>query len=301
MTENNKTSFLKVYFLSILAIVLWSMSYLWSDRLILLGIPVEYFVFMRVVIAGLLLLAYNVIVGNSIKIHKKDMWRFVAMSFFEPFIYFVCETHAIRLTESPTYSALIVSTAPIFSVVAGVMIFKEKVTLLNIIGILVCLAGIFMVTFSQESVGEKFIWGVILIIIALFAEVGHASCTKLLSGDYSPQVIVMYQFLMGGLMLFPLFLIQGCRNFDAKLYFSWEVVSQILYLAVFCSGIAFSLWVYTIKSLGVAKSSIFLAIIPVFTAIDAWLLGHEVFSPMQWCGILVASVGVILSQFVVKK
>ena len=42
-----------VYLLSLLSVVLWGMSYLWSDRLLAIGIPVEYIVFVRIFIAGL--------------------------------------------------------------------------------------------------------------------------------------------------------------------------------------------------------------------------------------------------------
>ena len=290
-----------VYLISLVAIILWSMSYLWSDKLIRLDIPVEYFIFIRILIAGLLLLVYNLIVGNNIRVQKKHAWMIVLLSFFEPFIYFVCETHGIELTESPTFSSLIIATAPIFSVAAGRIFFKEKITVVNIIGILVCLTGIAMVTMQNDSVGSAFMLGLFLLLIAILAEVGHASCTKFISDDYRPEVIVMYQFLFGSVLLAPLFFTQGIRNFDAELYLSWDVISSILCLAVLCSSVAFSLWVNTIKELGVAKSSVFMAIIPVFTAIDGWILGQERLSAGQWAGIAVACIGVIMTQFVIKK
>ena len=67
---------------------------------------------------------------------------------------------------------------------------------------LICLAGLVLVTISASTIGEYFVFGVILLMIAVFAEVGHASCTKSLSGDYKPEVIVMYQFLIGSRLPF---------------------------------------------------------------------------------------------------
>ena len=72
-------------------------------------------------------------------------------------------------------------------------------------------------------------------------------------------------------------------------------------LAILCSSLAFSLWVSTIKNLGVAKSSIFSALIPVAAALIAWILGHELLNSRQWAGIAVSSFGVILSQYTKKK
>ena len=199
------------------------MSYLWSDRLLAIGIPVEYIVFVRIFIAGLVLLGVAVLTGKDIVMKKKDIPYFLLIAFFEPFIYFVCETYGIRFTESPTISALIIAATPIFSVMVGVLVFKEKFSIFNMLGILICLGGIVMVTLSAGGIGDKFIFGIILLVIAVLAEVGHASFTKVLASNYSPIVIVMYQFLIGALYLFPLFLTSGIKNFDASVYLSWEV------------------------------------------------------------------------------
>ena len=297
-----KTSMVGVYILSLIAVILWGMSYLWSDKLLSLGLPVEYVVFIRIFIAGFLLLGYNLVKKYRIAISKKDLPKFLLLSFFEPFIYFVAETYGIKYTESPTISALIIASTPIFSVIVGVLIFKERFSLMNMFGILICLAGIVMVTLCTESITEGgFILGIVLLLVAVFAEVGYASVTKYLSNDYHPAVIVMYQFFIGSVYLLPIFLTKGIANYDASLYMSWEVWEPLLYLAVLCSCIAFALWANTIKYLGVAKSSIFLAIIPVFTALEGWILGQEILTAKQWLGIIISCFGVVMSQYVIKK
>lgn len=286
-----------VYILATLSIVLWGMSYIWSDRLLRAGIPVEFFVFARIFFAGLLLLAFNLIMGRNIRIRRKDIGKFIVLAACEPLIYFVCETYGIKLTESPTYSSLIIASTPVFSVVAGIVFFRENINLMNILGVLICLGGLVMVTLCTSTVGEHFILGVVLLFVAVLAEVGHASCTKSLTGTYQAEVIVMYQFLIGSVMLFPLFITKGMRTFEPSFYLSWEVIGPIICLAVFCSGLAFSLWVGAIKHLGVAKSSIFLAMIPIFTAFAGYVFGQEVLSQLQWLGIAVSVIGLIFSQF----
>ena len=301
MSKQRKLGKLAIYIISTIAIILWGLSYIWSDRLLRLGIPVEYFVFVRTLMAGFLLLIYNIIVGNNIHIRRSDSFKFLVLAACEPFVYFLCETYGIQLTESPTYSALIIAMTPLVATGAGVLFFKEKLSWLNIVGMLVCLGGLVMVTLCASTVGEYFILGIILLIVAVFAEVGHASFTKSLSGDYKPQVIVMYQFLIGSAYLFPLFMSKGMRHFEYSFYLSWQVWEPILCLALLCSSLAFSLWVSSIKSLGVAKSSIFQAMIPVVTAIAGVVIGSERLSRLQWCGIAVAIAGLILTQTVVRR
>ena len=228
-----------VYLLSVLAIVLWGMSYIWSDRLIALGVPISYFVPLRIFVAGIILLLFNILTKNFRLIARKDIWKFLLLALFEPLIYFFCETYGIKETGSPTISAMIIASVPIFSVGAGALFFKERISILNGFGIAVTLAGICLVLLKQggdEGVPQNFILGVVLLMIAVFSEVGHASLTKLLADGYKPQVIVMYQFLIGTVYFLPFFLTRGIENFDARLV-SWEVLEPILCLAVLCSSL----------------------------------------------------------------
>ena len=289
------------YIASSFAIILWGMSYIWTDKLIALNIPVFYFVFVRILLAGGVLFLFNTAYARIKRIQRQDLGKFLLLAFFEPFIYFICETFGLKETGSPTISAMIIATIPIFSIAAGRLFFKEKITSVNVIGVVLSLIGIIMVAMAHGALGENFILGIILLLVAVIAEVGHASITKSLSGNYSSQIIVMYQFLIGSIYLLPLFIWKGLDGFNATVYFSAEVWYPIICLAILCSSLAFSLWVSTIKNLGVAKSSIFSALIPVAAALIAWALGHEHMNSRQWIGIAISTVGVILSQYTNKK
>ena len=163
------------------------------------------------------------------------------------------------------------------------------------------LIGIIMVAMAKGELGENFVLGIVFLLIAVISEVGHASITKSLAGTYSSQIIVMYQFLIGSVYLLPLFIWKGLDDYDPVVYMSVNVWHPLLCLAVLCSSLAFSLWVSTIKTLGVAKSSIFSALIPVAAALIAWAIGHETLNERQWIGIAISAFGVILSQYTIKS
>ncbi len=298
--RNLSNSKLLVYLVSVFAIILWGISYIWTDILIKLDIPVFYFVFVRILLAGIILFLFNAASGRVTRIHRKDLPKFLLLALFEPFIYFLCESYGLKETGSPTLSAMIIATIPLFSIVAGRLFFNERINIVNIAGIILSLSGICLVVMSKDQIGENVVIGIILLVIAVLSEVGHASVTKSLSRNYCSQVIVMYQFLIGSVYLLPLFITKGLDNFSMR-YLSAEVLYPIFCLAFLCSSLAFSLWVSTIKSLGVAKSSIFSALIPVVAAIVAWILGHESLNVRQAIGILLSTVGVILSQYTFRK
>lgn len=301
MSPQVQPSKLLIYIASTFAIILWGMSYIWTDKLITLGIPIFYFVFVRIFLAGIVLFLFNTAYARIKRIQRQDLPKFLLLAFFEPFIYFICETYGLKLTGSPTLSAMVIATIPIFSIGAGIIFFKEKINAVNIVGIFFSLIGIVMVAMAKGALGEHFIWGIVLLLIAVISEVGHASITKSLAGNYSSQIIVMYQFLIGSIYLLPMFIWKGVDGFSIETHLTPEVWYPIICLAVLCSSLAFSLWVSTIKNLGVAKSSIFSALIPVAAAIIAWVMGHEILNERQWTGIAISTFGVILSQYTASK
>ena len=300
-SRSRQSSKILAYIAASVAVTLWGMSYIWTDKIINQGVSIFYFIFVRILLAGVIMFLFNTAYGRIKRIQKRDLPKFLLLAFFEPFTYFICETFGIKLTGSPTISAVVIATIPIFSTGAGVIFFKEKITPLNIIGIIISLTGILMVAAAKGAAGENFIWGILLLMVAVLSTVGHSSLTKSLVGIYSSQTIVMYQFLIGAVYLLPLFLWKGLDDFNAEIYFSPEVWYPLICLTILCSSLAFSLWVSSIKSLGVAKSSIFSAMIPVAAAVVAWILGHELLNARQWTGIAISVIGVVLSQNNAKK
>ena len=290
----------KAYLSALTTITLWGMSYIWADRLLDLRIPVEFFVPVRIALAGGLLFILNKTAGYDMRIRRKDWIKFLLLALCMPFIYFVAETYGLQITDSPTITSLIIATNPLFSMVVGMLIFKEKFSGVNILGVFVTLAGLWLVTYTRTETGPLFFWGILILFVAVMSEVSQIAFTKSLSDTYKPSVIVMYQFLFGALFFLPLFLTKGIRNFDASLYLSWSVLYPTLALALLCSATAFTIWAYAIGHLGVAHVSVFLAVCPLLTAILSFLFGDERLTALQWIGMAVAMTGIFLTQWVAK-
>ena len=295
----NKT--FRAYLAAMLTVMLWAMSYIWADRLLELNIPVEFFVPVRILMAGVLLLIINIITKQQMRMRKQDILKFCLLSLCMPFIYFVAETYGLDFTESPTITSLIIATNPLFAMAAGLLIFKENFSKLNILGVFITLAGLWLVTYSRTTTGPLFWLGIGILFIAVISEVSQISFTKSLSEHYSPSVIVMYQFLFGAVLFIPLFFTKGLTHFEPQLYLSWKVLYPTLALALLCSATAFTSWAYAIGKLGVARTSVFLAVVPLVTAVLAFLLGEETLSALQWGGLAIGMVGIYLTQLQAKQ
>ncbi|MBO4623936.1 MAG: DMT family transporter [Bacteroidales bacterium] len=292
---------LPAYLCAMLTVVLWAMSYIWADRLLELEIPVEFFVPVRILLAGVLLWVLNLVTHQPMHVHRRDVWRFALLAICVPFIYFVAETYGLQFTDSPTITSLIIATNPLFAMAAGMLIFKESFSKVNILGVFITLAGLWLVTYTRTLTGPLFWVGILVLFIAVISEVGQIAFTKSLSARYSPSVIVMYQFLLGSVLFAPLFFTKGISHFEAGLYLSWKVLYPTLSLALFCGATAYTSWAYAIGRLGVARTSVFLAVVPLVTGILAFLFGNEQLSLLQWGGLAVGMVGIFLTQMQNKK
>ena len=284
------------YAAAIFTVLLWGMSYIWADRLLDQGIPVEYFVPIRILLAGTLLLVINLLTRQDIRIRKGDLWRFALLALCMPFVYFLAETYGILLTDSPTITSLVIAMNPVITMFVGMLIFREKFGAANIAGVFITLGGLWMVLYTHTSTGEHFFLGVLILLVAVISEVSQLAFTKALSERYSPSVIVMYQFLIGSVFFIPMFLTKGIANFEAGLYLGWSVIYPTLALALLCSAAAFTFWAYAIGKLGVARTSVFLAIVPIVTALLCIIVGEEKLGGLQWAGLAVAMVGIYLTQ-----
>lgn len=291
----------KTYVSAVLAILFWGLSFIWSNRLVMQGIPVEYFLPIRILSAAVILLAFNLICHYDLRIKRHDMLTFLLLAACEPFIYFFCETYGIQFTGSPTVSSLVIASTPVVAIFAGVVFFKEHITWQHIVGMLVCVVGLVLVTKASRGDSRLFYFGIAVLILAVIAEVAYASFTKALSGGYKPTVIVMYQFFIGSVFFLPLFLTRGMEHYTPEVYNIWSVWEPILCLSILCSCTAFVLWAYAIAKLGVAKSSIFQALNPVITALAGFVLGDEILHGGQWVGLGIAVLGVIMTQLNLGK
>ena len=72
-------------------------------------------------------------------------------------------------------------------------------------------------------------------------------------------------------------------------------------LALFCGATAYTSWAYAISKLGVARTSVFLAVVPLVTGVLAFLFGDERLSLLQWGGLAIGMVGIFLTQIENKK
>ncbi len=74
------------------------------------------------------------------------------------------------------------------------------------------------------------------------------------------------------------------------------IILNLVMLAVFGSSLAFILVTIAIREIGISRTNIFTNIIPVITAVFAYILLGESFSARKVAGMAIILAGIFLSQ-----
>jgi len=281
-----------VYTAATLAALFWGFSFVWFKQAFLVYRPIT-IVFLRLVIASILLNIYIKIAGKKQSVTRKDFKLFFLLAFFEPFCYFLGESFGLTFI-SATIGAIIISTIPIFTPFFTYFLIKEKITIYGIVGLLISFFGVLLIVVKDYS-GASTIKGVVLMFVAVFSAIGYGIIAKKLTAKYSGFTIVKWQNLLGLILFLPVFLIFESSHFISVVH-TWSAIITISKLAIFPSTLSFIFITYVIRKIGLINANIFANLIPVFTAIIAYIILKESLELQKIIGIVVVISGLFISQ-----
>lgn len=282
-----------VYFLVILAMIFWGFSF------VTFKIANESFrpitiVFFRLFVSIFFLFGFALLFKRLNKIKRKDQKWFLLMALVEPFFYFLGEAYGLTMVTA-TIGAVIISTIPLIVPFGAYYLYKEKLTPMNYLGLVISFGGVLLVVLNKSGGLAANPLGILLMFVAVLSAVSYTLVVKRLADDYTPITITAYQSFYGLLMFIPLFLIFEIPHLDYS-QVSTSSLLAVVYLGVFGSGICFVFMTIGIRELGAAKSNIFANLIPVVTAILSFFLLKEAMPLLKILGIFIVILGLLLSQ-----
>lgn len=276
-----------------LAMCFWAFSFIWYKQAFIHLKPVP-LVFFRLITASVFLSLIIWLSGRMEKIKRKDIKMFILMAFFEPFLYFICESYGMTMVSSTTGS-VIIAFIPLLTPVAALLLLKEKLSWFNIAGIIISFAGVILVLTDRNFELNEPALGVTLMFMAVLAVVSYSGIIVYLAKNYRPLTIIWMQNIIGTALFMPLFFLIGFRE-TADLNLSWELLWPVIKLGIFPSAISFILFTRAIRDIGIVRANIFTNFIPVFTAILSFLILKEEMPAAKIAGIFVVLTGLIISQ-----
>ena len=282
-----------VYVSVIMAMVFWGFSFVAFKFANQSFRPIT-IVFFRLAVSIFFLFGFALAFKRLNRIKRKDQKWFLLLALVEPFIYFLGEAYGLTMVTA-TVGAVIISTIPLIVPFAAYYLFKEKLTPMNYLGLLISFGGVLLVVLTRSG-GIVADWkGILLMFVAVLSAVSYTMVVKILAEDYTPITITAYQSFYGLIMFIPLFLFMEIPHLDFSLV-TTESLLAVGFLGVFGSGICFILITIGIRELGAARANIFGNLIPVVTAIVSFFLLKEAMPIVKILGICIVILGLLLSQ-----
>ena len=289
MKKNNLTA----YFSVTLAMIFWSYTFIWYKVVYDFYNPVTV-VFFRLIISSIFLFVLMYPLKRLQKIQKGDFKYFLLVAIFNPFLYFLGESYGIKYVSS-TLAAVIIATIPLFTSFTSSYFLHEKITKMNILGVIVSVFGVSMVIFNKGEFVDASLFGIGMLSFAVAAAIGYTLVLKKLTHKYNSITIVTYHNFIGIFLFAPLFLILDFKEFQVH-GFSSEAWIPLLELAIFGSSFAFIFFTFSIQRIGVGKANAFTNLIPVITAVIAYFVLKETLNINKMTGITLVIGGLFLSQ-----
>jgi drug/metabolite transporter (DMT)-like permease len=278
--------------------IFWSFSFIWFKEANQAFRPIT-IVFIRLVIAVILLSVFLSFSNGFVKIKKEDMKLFIILAVFEPFFYFLGESFGLTFV-SATVGSVLISTIPVVATIGALIFLRERLKLINYAGILISFIGVLIFVINPNGTLTISIKGLLLMMLAVISASGYNLTLSRLVGRYKPVFIVLVQNIIGGILFLPIFLISDLGHLVST-PFSMAHFIPVIELAVFASCGAFILFAYSVGNMGIVKANVFSNSIPIFTAIFSFVMLGDKLTLQNIAGMAIVITGLLLSQMNGRK
>ncbi|MBO4454039.1 MAG: EamA family transporter [Paludibacteraceae bacterium] len=300
----------------IASMIIWSVSGI-AIKQALLVLPPFTMIVLRFVPSVLLMLVIGLLCRQHSlfclqKMQLRDLPLFLIAGFCQPFLYYMLETYTYRALNSPTVAETLLSTSPLIAPVFAAVLLRERITRNNILGIIISTLGVFMLTLLGESslspltnnlsplsIGHPI--GIPLAFAAVSAAVIDSVMMRKVPARYSPLSFVFYTQLISLLFFLPVWFFRESWVLENSEWLTansqWPIaILCVAYLTVFASVVAFILFCYGLRRVGVTRANAFNNIRPVFTAMWMFLFFGEHLHMGKWLGIVLIIFGLFVCQ-----
>lgn len=245
------------------------------------------------VTTGVILFSFFHAIFIKEKIDKEDLPRFVLCALTGVVINQLLFNGGLKLTTHIN-AALLATTIPVATFVAGYFILKEKITRKQLIGVFLGVLGVvFLTLYGKKFVYEKSgFLGDVMIFINACSFGTFFVLVKTLMHKYHPITVTKWIFIIGFFFVLP-FGFHELKNTpmnDFTLH-TWMAIGYVLFCTTF---LAYLLNTSALKLVGASTVSIYVYMQPVIaTAIALWLGKDELTIVKATAGLMIFS-GVFL-------
>jgi drug/metabolite transporter (DMT)-like permease len=220
---------------------------------------------------------------GKIRINGKSFFYLVVLGLLSTSLYQLVQISANKLANA-SITALFTSLHPMVLAVFGRIFFKEKLGWLKVGGILLGLLGsLYIATRGTFELNHNIHYSVALLLLLVnsFMWASYSSLSKKLDQVFSSFDLIAYMTIIGFIAFLPLALIlahyQRIDLIREMSRLSLRAVGALVYLSVFCTILAYMLWIYCLRRMDMGKAGYFIYLEPVFAmAVAPLFVGNQI-------------------------
>jgi drug/metabolite transporter (DMT)-like permease len=200
----------------------------------------------------------------------------------------------LQLTTALNVS-VINSLTPVVIVAAGGLIFRDRLGLVQILGVLTSLSGVIVIVARGDAGTLRnltFNWGDVIIVFNMAVFGVYSAWLR----KVPPLHWLSFLFVIAGVSVLgttPFFVWEHLSGFTFKP--TWSTAFAIVYVAVFPSVLGFAFWTRGVALIGANRAGPFLHLIPIYSAVLANLLLGEALMAFHAAGFVLIIAGVWLA------
>ncbi len=281
------------------AVILWALTYPLT-KIGVANVAPATLGFLRVLIAAVFFAFAALAVkrlGEVEKVFEKNFKEIAVISASGVLFYQLTQNFGIQLTLASAAGAL-TGAYPLIGLFFATAFLKEGIKPKQVFGALIAFAGVAAIFFGGQDFAvlfhTKYFLGNALIVLNCVCFAVFSIYNKTLVRKHSPLAITAATYLLGAVLLLPVFLaFDTAPSALALTPSSWLI---IFFLGVFCSGVAYFLWVYALSTATVSKASAFIYLLPLFSILFSALMLGETVTIYLLAGALLIIFGVVLIE-----
>ncbi len=285
------------YLEALFAVLVWGASFI-ATKFALRDISPMTVVWLRFTI-GMLILGLAVVMRRQFALPKGREWGYFAFLGFLGITFHQWLQSNGLVTSQASTTAWIVATTPVFMALLGWLLLKEGLGITMVLGIFVASAGVLLVvskgnpaSFSLGRFGQP---GDILILISSL-NWAVFSVTSRRGLAVHPATRMMFNVMAFGWVFTSVLLLfgPGWVEIPDLTVAGWL---GVVFLGVFCSGLAYIAWYDALQALPAAQTGAFLYLEPLVAVVVAALLLAE---PITWASLLGGGI-ILLGVWLVNR
>lgn len=255
---------------------------------------------LRITLAAILFAVFVLIYKPKLfKVRLKDLWCFLGTGIISVGVFTFCYFKSIELS-SLSVAAVLLYTAPAFVMLFSLIFFKEKMTVMKGVSVVLAVLGCAMTT--------GVIGGSINVTLAGFLfGLGSGVCYALysifsrfaLNRGYEPFTITLYTFFFAAV-----FSVLACdvRPVIAVMTVDWSSVGFAVLFALVSCLLPYTFYTLGLKYISSGTASIIATVEPVVaTVIGALVFAEPIGVPFGYIGVALVFLSVVLINIKIPK